>query len=215
MEILTSRLKTPYQKNFPSLESMIMRFSINHRLLSLAVIVGSVGAPGLAPAVLADVGQSGSATSTSKQDAGKSSNKSGVRGWFDKYDQIRRGAEMTWGEKMQCRSVLEKGLKHAAKVGDKHKALAEKMVKKYADALAAMQGLQSIPETKELQDGYVEFFRKGHKLWQDCLGGDGQEPAEASALEQSRSQLLAHDKKIKKLDEELRKKFSIPHHRHI
>lgn len=186
------------------------------RLFLVAAAIGSFGVSSIMPAVFAETEQApSSAQKTADQGTEKGSDKSSVRGWFDKYDRIRRSAEMTMGEKIACRSVLERGLKNAQKEGDKHRELAQKMVKKYADALASMQGLQSIPETKELQEGYTEFFNKGHKLWQDCLGGDGQDPADASALEQSRNQLLAHDKKIKKLDEELRRKYGIPHHKHI
>lgn len=189
---------------------------LSFRLFFVAATIGAFGASSVAPAVFAETEQSSSSTQKPADQGGdKSSDKSGVRGWFDKYDQIRRSAEMTMGEKFACRSVLERGLKNAKKEGNKHRELAQKMVKKYADALASMQNLQSIPETRELQDGYTEFFNKGHKLWQDCLGGDGQEPADASVLEQSRNQLLAHDKKIKKLDEELRRKYGIPRHKHI
>ena len=140
--------------------------------------------------------------------------KSTVDDWFAKYDQIRRNAELSLGERFQCRGMLERGLQHA-KANDRNTTLAHKMESKYKAAASAMQDLPILPETTDLQNGYIEFFKQGHQLFLDCIGSEQTAPATGQVLDAQRKKLEVLDRKNKKLDEELRRKFGIARHKHI
>lgn len=131
-----------------------------------------------------------------------------VTEWFNKYDQIRRDAEMTPAEKLQSFQLAAKKPQRSNAV------LASRMVKKYTTALSEMKVLGSIPETKELQDGYVEFFSKARQLFVDYLDAQTHVPFTNCTLISTRKNLENLDQTNKKLDRELRKRYMIPKHKH-
>jgi hypothetical protein len=135
--------------------------------------------------------------------------------WFSRYDQIRRDAELTLGEKLQCRGLLERGMQGEIKPGGRSAALAEKMIAKYGAAASRMQDLPTVMQTSELQSGYAQYFNQVHQLFQDCLKSPEATAVTGQALPERRKELEELDKKNKSLDEVLRKEFGIPRHKHI
>ncbi len=137
----------------------------------------------------------------------------GVHEWFEMYDQIRRDAEMTLGEKLHARSALQKRVNSEKETENKSDAVTARIIAKYTAAVSALQKLQVVQETSELQDGYTEYFTKMHQLFVDNSGAESTSATKQSlALEVKQLQEL--DKKNKKLDDELRKKYGIPKHKH-
>jgi len=162
------------------------------------------------PRVLAD---SSNATLSAAADEHDDDRPQSIADWFKKYDQIRRNAEMTLGEKLQMRSIVDKGL-NGVKQTKSNSALAQRMISKYAQAGSAMQNLAAVAETKELQDGYAHYFVDAEQLIKECLESqpnDSGKPVPA-AMRTSLEQL---DRKNKELDACLRKKYGIVRHRHI
>jgi len=162
----------------------------------------------MAGPVLAQEAASNSATLASPL-----ASKFGVHEWFAIYDQIRRDAEMTLGEKLQTKTALEKGLNTGKKSEKKNGAVPLRVISKYTGAVSALQKLQVLPETSELQAGYTQYFTKMRQLFLDS-SQTGNTPAAKHTFSLAAKELQELDKKNKKLDEELRKKYAIPKHKH-
>jgi len=76
-----------------------------------------------------------------------------------------------------------------------------------------LQKLQVLQETSELQDGYTQYFTKMLQLFIDNSRVESTSATKQS-LASIAKQLQELDKKNKKLDDELRKKYGIPKHKH-
>lgn len=137
-----------------------------------------------------------------------------VSDWFAKYDEIRRDAEMTMGEKLKYGNALKKGLKTGGKLSKSTQEFVERMRAKYEAASVAMKALSAVPETKELQDGYVQYFIEMERTFSECLSMQEVTPDSTQAKSQAKEKLEKLNAKNKKLDEELRVKFDIPKHKH-
>jgi hypothetical protein len=131
-----------------------------------------------------------------------------VAEWFRRYDEIRRRAEMTRSEKLQSFGLVSK------RPDKRNAALASHMIQKYTMAVSAMKELESTPKTRELQNGYIEYFTTARKLMTDYLDAQEQVPITNQDLMMTKGNLEEVDKKNKKLDAELRKQFAIPRHKH-
>jgi len=137
-----------------------------------------------------------------------------LREWFEQYDQIRRDAEMTWGEKFQSRGVLERGVDSPNRFfGKNNRALVDRLLSKYRTAVSAMNKLPILPETKELQEGYTQYFTVMQQLFLDSLAKETDSERKECLLS-AKITIEELDRKNKKLDEDLRKKNGIPRHRH-
>lgn len=136
------------------------------------------------------------------------SRKGQVVEWFKKYDEIRRDAEMSLADKFQA-MLLATG-----SPGKRNVTVASHMAVKYSVALAEIKRLEPIPETKELQEGYTEYFSRAYKLLQDELNGQELKPLNDKNFLEVKHQLERLDGKNKKLDDQLRKEYGIPKHRH-
>ncbi len=131
-----------------------------------------------------------------------------VREWFDKYDEIRRDAEMTMADKWQSM------LLQARKPEPKNAALAKRMSSKYSRALSAMKRLGSPPETKALQVGYIEYFSTARQLFEDYLVAQNAVPFTNQSLVPTKKKLEVLDKRNKQIDDVLRREYFIKKHRH-
>lgn len=131
-----------------------------------------------------------------------------VTNWFAAYDQIRRDAEMSMRDKVQARSLS------ASKPSKKNVELASRMLEKYTIALAAMKELTPVPETKDLHDGYTEYFGQARELFSDFIVEQEKVPFSNQKLVSAKKKLEELDSKNKMLDKELRQKFNIPKHKH-
>jgi hypothetical protein len=116
-----------------------------------------------------------------------------VSEWFNKYDQIRRDAEMTMADKWQSM------LLQARKPEQKNAALATRMSAKYGRALFEMKKLGSTPETKALQVGYIEYFATARQLFEDYLVAQKAVPFSNKSLVPTKKKLEVLDKKTKEL----------------
>jgi hypothetical protein len=180
------------------------------RLLLALLFLSSISMT-FAPSSHADNGESTVVSTTSD-----SEQKEAVINWFKKYDQIRRDAELNMLEKFQTMSFLDKNLDQAAVLRKRDKELVERMSARYATADEAMRNLPSVAATKELQDGYTDYFGQVHKIFTQYLKnpGAGESPYSPSTMRERRSALEELDFNNKKLDSELRQKFGIARHRH-
>jgi hypothetical protein len=168
-----------------------------------------------APASEAQRGQS---APKAKADKG-----SKVAEWFQKYDQIRRQAQMSPQEKERSGKLLTQGMvgsifKSAETEGDRQAAdaLLKKMVALYTKAEAEMDQLAQLPETKKLHQGYKQYFNDAGCLFSDYLKIQGNLFATDSngnsiigQLQQRKAALEALDVANKELDARTREKFNI------
>jgi len=115
---------------------------------------------------------------------------------------------MTMGDKFQSFLLA------ASKPQKRNAALASRMIKKYATAASEMKKLQSMPETRELQEGYTQYFIKARQLFTDYLDGQKVVPFTNQSLIPIKQKLEELDKTNKMLDVELRKQYRISKHKH-
>jgi hypothetical protein len=155
-----------------------------------------------------EIMDSASASTQSSQKRGVRHRSTQVIKWFKKYDQIRRDAEMTWGDKWQSRLLA------AAKPETRNAALASRMIKKYTTALSAMKELPPLAETRELQEGYIQYFSMARQLFADYLAAQKVVPFTNQSLFPTKKKLEELDKTNKKLDSTLRKQYAITKHKH-
>lgn len=144
--------------------------------------------------------------------------KEAVVDWFKKYDQIRRDAELSLGDKFQTMSFLDKNLDNKTTLRKRDQELVARMNAKYAQADEAMKNLQPVSATRELQDGYTKYFSQVHKIFthyiQDQNAPEVDCTPSPSSVREQRSALEELDVANKKLDAQLRTKYSIAKHKH-
>jgi len=157
--------------------------------------------------------ESGSAVASTTSE---NEQKDAVINWFKKYDQIRRDAELNFLEKIQTMFFLDKNLDHTAVLRKRDKELVERMSTKYARASEEMKNLPEVSATRELQDGYIDYFAQVHEIFTAYLKDPtvGETPCSPSSIQETRSALEELDFNNKKLDAELRQKYGIARHRH-
>jgi hypothetical protein len=178
---------------------------IHYRLPVIICILACLLWTAEAPAKRADVAPGATVRSTKREPHQRSAS---VTKWFSKYDQIRRDAEMTLGDKLQSLLLA------AAKPDKKNAALASRMIEKYTTAVSEMNKLQSVPETRRLQVGYIEYFSTARQLFGDYLHAQKVVPFTNRSLIPTKKKLEQLDKTNKKLDDELRKQYIITRHKH-
>lgn len=91
--------------------------------------------------------------------------------WFLKYDEIRRRAQMNPIEKQQADGLLARGLGLFMPGQDKlaAKQLLSGLVGRYQTATQSLQSLTVIPETRQLQEAYYQYFDNAMRLFADYL----------------------------------------------
>lgn len=134
--------------------------------------------------------------------------KRNVSEWFKKYDQIRRDAEMSMGDRFQV-MLMATGMPEKRSI-----TIAARMIDKYKIALVAMKSLKYIEETKELQDGYIKYFDSALHVLRHYVEERKDPHFKAQPFFEVEKELQDLDKSNKTLDEHLRKEHSIPKHKH-
>lgn len=152
--------------------------------------------------------QSGSSPNTEIAQANQT-----VVEWFEKYDAIRRNAEMSAGDKLKHGNALKKALKSGDKISAGTKTFVEKMRAKYEAAAAAIKQLPEIPETKELQEGYIQYFTDMEHSFAEITTQDVT-PASSQTKAETKANLEKLSAKNKALDASLRTKYGIEKHKH-
>lgn len=150
-----------------------------------------------------------------------------IMDWFQRYDQVRRQAQMSPAEKQRADGLMSKGMSGlgAMLAGDEKAAtqnLLTKLVNKYQAASEQMKGLPLYPETERLHRGYYQYFSDARRLFSDYLkvqsnlfAMDEETGKPVASLLMARKQNLEQlDMNNKALDDQLRQQFNIPPYRY-
>lgn len=143
--------------------------------------------------------------------------------WFQKYDEVRRKAQMNPNEKQQADGILGKGLSILWPGQDKIAAreIMSKLVTRYDIAVKSLESLQSTPETKRLHQGYYQYFATARGLFSDYLkvqdnlmAKDNNGQPIMSQLMQRKVALESLEHACKELDATTRAQYGIPAYRY-
>lgn len=150
-----------------------------------------------------------------------------IMDWFQRYDQVRRQAQMSPAEKQRADGLMSKGMSGlgAMLAGDEKAAtqsLLTKLVNKYQAASEQMKQLPLYPETERLHRGYYQYFSDARRLFSDYLkvqsnlfAMDEETGKPVASLLMARKQNLEQlDMTNKALDDQLRQQFNIPPYRY-
>jgi len=136
-----------------------------------------------------------------------------VKAWFDQYDRIRRRAKMTLVDKFQSRHLLSLTINPLAIFSSEAAPLLKRLIDKYTIAIEELDQLPAIPETKELQNGYLQYFKDAKKLFIETLEVQKEDSDRRSEMLKpliERKKKLEHlDIANKELDADLRGKYHI------
>lgn len=150
-----------------------------------------------------------------------------IHQWFERYDQVRRQAQMSPAEKARADGLMSKGMSGlgAMLAGDEKvvtQNLLSKLVGKYQTAAEQMKALPLFRETEQLHRGYYQYFSQARELFSDYLRVQGNlfamdeatgKPL-AGVLMGKKQALETLDMNNKALDEQLRQQFNIPPYRY-
>jgi hypothetical protein len=136
-----------------------------------------------------------------------------VAAWFGQFDQIRTRAQMTGPEKMTAIKLWATSMVQPSSSDTQEgQQLLMSMVQRYDRAIKELSTLRPIPETRNLQKGYMTFFKQAHTNFQQYVKAF-QEKSTKEAIDQmavGRQQLAEIDARNKTLDRKLRKQYGIP-----
>ena len=138
--------------------------------------------------------------------------------WFLHYDEIRRRAQMNPIEKQQADGLLARGFSLFMPGQDKAAArqLLSNLVAKYHNATQAIKALPIVPQTKQLQMAYYQYFENAMNLFSDYLrvqdnifAVDSSGQAIAKQLIQRKLALETLEQNCKQLDAQTRQSHGI------
>lgn len=138
--------------------------------------------------------------------------------WFAAYDQIRHAAQMSPQEKAYSDKLLSSKLSMFIPGPEKVAAqnLLGQMVTRYDKASGALRGLQSLPQTLQLQKGYYQYFITARGLFNDylkvqsnVLATDQAGNPIAASLLPRKMQLEQLEAGVKQLDGQLRSQYGV------
>lgn len=134
-----------------------------------------------------------------------------VSDWFTKYDQIRRNAQMTAEEKAKAHKLMTAALTGNSAEKAAAKSMLSSMSNRYHRAISSLNNLGALPETTQLQKGYIRYFQTGNQFFQQYqrLMAMNINPAAIQGLDGARKQLTLLDVSNKLLDRKLRKQYAI------
>ncbi len=149
-----------------------------------------------------------------------STNPTQLRQWFDRYEIVRKTAQMTPSERERADNLLSQGL--SIFIAGPNKVQAQKLltglVSKYQIAINQMKSLPLYPETSKLHRGYYQYFTDAKALFSDYLLVQddlmAKDPRTGKRvmpqLLERKSNLENLERQIKQLDAELRGQYGIP-----
>jgi hypothetical protein len=142
-----------------------------------------------------------------------------IKDWFNKYDAIRRQAQMNPQQRAKADAMLSKGLAIVMPGPDKQESagLFQLLEQKNANADTQLKNLPLYPETEQLHRGYHQYFHDTASLFADYLQVQNNlmtpDPATGKPLMTSllgRKKMLEElDFNNKNLDADLRNRFRI------
>lgn len=137
-----------------------------------------------------------------------------VHRWFAEYDAIRRRAKMGLMDKFQSSRLLLFTFDPMFVFGGDAHPLLHRMIRKYTEAVEKMESLTRLPETQELHEGYLRYFKDALALFIDLKESENSDPVKRekglSGVMQRKRELEVLDQANKKLDVVLRKRYDIP-----
>ncbi|MBS2005892.1 MAG: hypothetical protein JST01_02550 [Cyanobacteria bacterium SZAS TMP-1] len=142
-----------------------------------------------------------------------------IRDWFNKYDMVRRQAQMSPAERNNADELLSHGLQ--VFVPGEEKILAQKLLKnlvlKYDTACTQLKSLPFFPETSGLHRQYFQYFSDARNLFADYLrvqnnlmAKDNNGNSIMAGLMERKANLEGTEQNAKNLDGQLRNRFGIP-----
>jgi len=145
--------------------------------------------------------------------------------WFNRYDQIRREAQMTPDERKQASTLLSGGVKPWRPENEKQaaKRLLTKLTAQYRKATMAMKALPMLPQTQKLHRGYYQYFSTAGDLFADYLTVQDNllakdkttgRPLLGELLERKEKLSQLNDF-IQDLDKKARNEFDIPAYKYV
>jgi hypothetical protein len=138
--------------------------------------------------------------------------------WFIQYDEVRRRAQMNPIERQQADGLLARGFSLFMPGQDKvaAKQLLTNLVNKYQGATQSIKALHVLPETKQLQLAYYQYFESAMNLFADYLrvqdnifAVDSTGQAIAKQLLQRKLALEQLEHNCKMLDTQMRQHYGI------
>lgn len=142
-----------------------------------------------------------------------------VKQWFQKYDAVRRQAQMKPDERRRADAMLSKGLSMIVPGPEKAdtQQLLTKLVGRYQVARKQLENMPVLPPTKELHRGYYQYFTEAQRLFSDYLkvqdnlfAVDDLGKPIAGQLIDRKSFIESLDMRNKSMDARLRQQFGIP-----
>jgi hypothetical protein len=142
-----------------------------------------------------------------------------VKQWFQKYDLVRRQAQMKSGERQRADALMSKGLSMIVPGPEKadSQELLSKLIARYQLARQQLEHMPLLPATEQLHRGYYQYFSEAQGLFSDYLRVQDNLFAVDSMGKPIAGQLLARkenleslDARNKYIDAQLRQRFAIP-----
>lgn len=139
--------------------------------------------------------------------------------WFQKYDDVRRRAQMNPVEKQQADAIMGKGLSILMPGPEKlaAKDILARLVTRYDTATKALEALPPTNETKRLQQGYYQYFSSARGLFSDYLrvqdnlmARDASGQPIMAQLMQRKQGLEQLERACKEADAQCRAAFGVP-----
>jgi hypothetical protein len=166
----------------------------------------------------------GSGGGAQPQPARSATSPQAIRQWFDRYDNIRRQAQMNPADRKRADEVMSKGLAVIIPGDDKTAAQAfmRKLIQKDGAGAEQLKQLPLYPETENLHRGYYRYFTQAAKLFDDYItvqnnvfASDANGQPLAAGLPARKAALEELDNSNKALDAQLRQRFNIPAYSYI
>jgi hypothetical protein len=221
--------KTAKQMKFPcmGMNKLNRQSKIRQALLPLALLVVSCSGfatPALAQGPMAN-GQmynQGQGNPGQGNQNGRPTDMGLIREWFNKYDMVRRQAQMSPQERAKADDLLSHGLQ--VFVPGEEKVLARNLltnlVGKYDRACSQLKLLPLYPETGGLHRQYFNYFTEARNLFGDYLRvqnnlmvKDERGNSVMAGLIERKQTLEGTEQQAKALDTELRGRFGIAPYR--
>jgi len=144
-------------------------------------------------------------------DNGGPPNSERVRAWFERYDAIRRSAQMTPEERKIADGLLAKKITLLLPGFGRFAAqrLLKKQIERYEAAECAMKELPPTPETRELHEGYTRYFTTSKALFHDTLRALNNPLHSKKELGERKAKTAELDETLKATDKQLRDTYNI------
>jgi hypothetical protein len=145
-----------------------------------------------------------------KSSQSQNDRQSRIADWFVKYDNIRHAAQMKPGEKSKAHQLVNAAVSGTQQEKQQSQALLSSMTQRYDRAVKDLSALPYIPETAELQQQYLKYFKMGRDFFSSSLKQmSSKDSLNLVQMQEGRRQLSIQSVQNKMLDKSLRSKYHI------